>query len=165
MMTTIPQLRTGSCINKFLDNTKGPTYAREHTNNRARMPRIVRTSNTSTYPQADRNKQIMRGNISHPTSVKKDHRKDASFSQPIERRLGTKSLVLVRRLCGASNNRGHCSRDSDEDGQMPKRPERPETRTLETRSCLEPWSRKNPQEPRKVRDGGPERPKMRLPET
>ena len=66
--------------------------------------------------------------------------------------------VSASRSRVASNNRGHCSRDSDEDGQMPKRPERPETRPLETRSCLEPWSRKYPQEPRKVRDGRPKRP-------
>ena len=157
-MTTIPQLRTGSCINKFLDNTKGPTYAREHTNNRARMPRIVRTSNTSTYPQADRNKRILRGDILHPTSVKKEHREDASASQPIEQRLGAKSLVLASRSRGASNNRFHCSRDSDEDGQMPERPERTETRPPETRSRLEPWIRKRPQEPRQVREGRPERP-------
>ena len=60
--------------------------------------------------------------------------------------------------CGASNNRGHCSRDSDEDGQRPKRPEGTKTRPPETRSRLEPWSRKRPQEPRKVRDGRPKRP-------
>ena len=151
MMTTIPQLRTGSCIKKLPHITKGTTYAFERMNNRARKPRIrktLRTTNTSTYPRDYRTNQILRRN-----------------DQPSSRTSTAKMQVSASRSRVASNNRGHCSRDSDEDGQMPKRPERPETRPLETRSCLEPWSRKRPQEPRKVRDGGPERPKMRLPET
>ena len=162
MMTTIPQLRnTRNCVKKLPHNTKGPTYARGHMNNRARMPIIVRTSNTSTYPQADRNKRILRGDILHPTSVKNERHEDASVSQPIKRQLDTKSLVLASLSHGASNNRGHYSRYSDEDGQMPEKPEGTETRSLKTKSRLEPWIRNHPQEPGQVRDGGPERPRNR----
>ena len=32
-MTTLPQLRTGSCVNKFLYTTKGPTYKRGNKTN------------------------------------------------------------------------------------------------------------------------------------
>ena len=134
------------------------------------MPSI-RTSNTSTYPQ---DKRTLRGDISHPTSVANEHREDARVSQPIERPPGPDRLGIASQSRGASDrcSRGHCSKDSDEDGKRPERPEmrpletqvrdggpeRPKTRPPETRSNLEPWSRKRPQEPRQVRDGGPERP-------
>ena len=76
-MTTILQLRTGSCVKIYPMNperptgtTRDPTYAREQMNNRAQMPTIIRTSNTSTAPQANRNKRILRGDISQPQATK-----------------------------------------------------------------------------------------------
>ena len=77
VMTTIPQLRMGSCVKIYPTNperptgtTRDPTYEREQMNNRARMPRIIRTSNTSAAPQANRNKRILRGDISQPQATK-----------------------------------------------------------------------------------------------
>ena len=70
-MTTIPQLRTGSCIKQFLHTTKGPAYAHEHMNNRARKPRIpssIRT--TKTYPREDRKNRILRGDTSQLQATK-----------------------------------------------------------------------------------------------
>ena len=49
VMTSDPQLRLtlrkGNCVNKTPYTTRDPTYAREHINNYARMPHILRTSN------------------------------------------------------------------------------------------------------------------------
>ena len=92
VMTTIPwlrmALRTGSCVNKTPNTTRDPTYARKQINNRARMPRIIRTSNTSTTPPA-RDKRILRGDVSqlratnnyhphqeHPTGIPLEHNHD-----------------------------------------------------------------------------------------
>ena len=72
MMTTIPQLRTGSRVKEFLQTTTGPTYACEDRNNRERMPK---TANTCTHPLKERNNRILRRNASHPTSVKNEHSK------------------------------------------------------------------------------------------
>ena len=119
VMTTIPQLRmalrTGDCVKKNPNTTRDPTYAQKsnkkcNINNRARMPSIVRTTsnNTSTYPQ---DKRILRGDISHPTYVANEHREDAAISRTIERPAG-----ITSRSRGTSNNRGHCSSGSDEDG-------------------------------------------------
>ena len=117
VMTTIPQLRmvlrTGSCVNKTPNTTRDPTYTQEQINNCARMPRIVRTTNTSTYPQ---DKRILRGDMWHPTSVANEHREDATVSRTIERPTGPDRLGITSRLRRASNNRGHCSSNSDEDG-------------------------------------------------
>ena len=112
VMTTIPQLRmalrTGNCVNKTPNTTRDPTYAREQINNRAQMPSIRTTSNnTSTYPQ---DKRILRGDISHPTSVANEHREDAAVSRTIERPTGPDRLGITSRL------RGACSSDSGADG-------------------------------------------------
>ena len=119
VMTTIPQLRmalrTGNCVNKTPNTTRDPTYAQKsnkkcNINNRARILSIVRTTsnNTSTYPQ---DKRILGGDISHPTSVANEHREDAAISRTIKRPAG-----ITSRSRGTSNNRGHCSSGSDEDG-------------------------------------------------
>ena len=95
VMTMIPQLRMalrmGNCVNKTLNTTRDPTYAQEQMNNRAQMPSIRNTSNnTSAYPQ---DKQILRGDISHPTSVANEHREDAAVRQTIERPTGPDKTV------------------------------------------------------------------------
>ena len=73
VMTSDPQLRLtlrkGNCVNKTPSTTRDPTYAREHFNNYARMPYILRTSNTSTAPTAV--KRILRGDDWQPRATKK----------------------------------------------------------------------------------------------
>ena len=72
------------------------------------MPSIRTTSNnTSAYPQ---DKLILRGDISHPTSVANEHREDAAVRRTIERPTGPDRLGIT------SQSRGACSSDSGADG-------------------------------------------------
>ena len=62
MMTMVMQLRMGSCINKFLYTTKGPTYKRRNKTNCNRKPfmpvlQILRACQY-LHPQEDRNDPI-----------------------------------------------------------------------------------------------------------
>ena len=132
--------------------TRGPTYAQEQINKRAQIPRIIRTTNTSTYPQ---DKRIMRGDISHPPSVADKHCKEATVSRTIERPTGPDRLGITSRSLGASNNRGHCSSDSDEDG--------PTKRCRRTKGAEQtrPRQSKIKQEMQQARLRRPKRPKRR----
>ena len=124
MMTTIPQLRTGSCVKKLPHITKGTTYAFERMNNRARKPRIrktLRTTNTSTYPRDYRTNRILRRDISRPTFVKNEHREDASVSQPIARRL-EQQRPLQQRLRRGRTDAQETRETRDE---APRNPELP----------------------------------------
>ena len=158
VMTTIPQLRmalrTGNCVNKTQNTTRDPTYVQKsnkkcNINNRARMLSIVRTTsnNASTYPQ---DKRILRGDISHPTSVANEHRKDAAISRTIERPAG-----ITSRSRGTSNNREHCSSDSDKDG--------PTKRCRRTKGAEQTRHRRSKikQEMQQARLRRPERPERR----
>ena len=72
------------------------------------MPSILFTSNiTSTYPQ---DKRIQRGDISHPTSVANEHRKDAVVSLTIKR------PIIPDGPGNTSQLRDACSSDSGVDG-------------------------------------------------
>ena len=69
------------------------------------MPSIRTTSNnTSAYPQ---DKLILRGDISHPTSVANEHREDAAVRRTIERPTGPDRLGIT------SQSRGACSSKVD----------------------------------------------------
>ena len=117
VMTTDPQLRktlreeiTASTINSSTTRTRDPTYAREHFNNFARMPYILRTSNTLAAPTAA--KRILRG-VSRPTESSNNNK------QPHH------DLKTMRKHKGCRTNTAPSGKP--ETSERPTRPERPET--------------------------------------
>ena len=97
VMTTDPQLRktlrgeiTASTINSSTTRTRDPTYAREHFNNFARMPYILRTSNTLAAPTAA--KRILRG-VSRPTESSNNNKQPHhdSYDQTMRKHKGCRT--------------------------------------------------------------------------
>ena len=115
VMTSDPQLRLtlrkGNCVNKTPSTTRDPTYAREHFNNYARMPYILRTSNTLAAPTAA--KRILRG-VSRPTESSNNNKQ--SHHEPDQ---------TMRKHKGCRTNTAPSGKP--ETSERPTRPERPKT--------------------------------------
>ena len=117
MTTDDPQLRVtlrkkGNCVNNTPSTTKGPIYAREHFNNYARMPYILRTSNTLAAPTAA--KRILRG-VSRPTESSNNNKQPHhdSYDQTMRKHKGCRTNTAPS--------------GKPETSERPTRPERPET--------------------------------------